>query len=172
MTNTRFAYLPAISLAAWLTLTLPASAADSPALTVVDESQQKIALSAEQLEKLPQHKVGVSERDGSRHAWEGPLLGDVLKAAGVPLEKQLRGPRLTLYLLVEAADGYCVVFALPELDPTNSDSQIILALRRDGSPLDAKEGPYRIIAPGEKRHARWVKQVTRLVVESAGETDR
>jgi hypothetical protein len=30
--------------------------------------------------------------------------------------------------------------------------------------MDAKEGPFRIVAPGDKRAARWVRQVTALRV--------
>ena len=48
------------------------------------------------------------------------------------------------YLVVEAADGYRAVFALPELDPAFSDRVILLADRRDGKPLDGKEGPLRV----------------------------
>jgi hypothetical protein len=61
---------------------------------------------------------------------------------------------------VEAADGYNVVFALPELDPAFNDKQIVLAFSKDGKPLDEKEGPFRIVIPEEKRMARWVRQVT------------
>ena len=71
------------------------------------------------------------------------------------------------YLLVEAADGYRVVFALPELDPAFTDRVILLADRADGHPLDNKEGPFHIVVPGEKRMARWVRQVTSLKVVQA-----
>jgi hypothetical protein len=65
-------------------------------------------------------------------------------------------------LTVEAADGYKVVFALAEIDPAFAVRDIILADKRDGKPLDAKQGPFRIVAPGDKRGACWVRQVTAL----------
>jgi hypothetical protein len=65
-------------------------------------------------------------------------------------------------LLVEAADGYRVVIALPEIDPAFTDKQFVLAFLKDGKALDEKEGPYRIVIPDEKRMARWVRQVTML----------
>jgi hypothetical protein len=65
---------------------------------------------------------------------------------------------------VEAADGYRVLFALPELDPAFTDRVIILADRADGDPLDNKEGPFRVVIPGEKRMARSARQVTTLKV--------
>jgi hypothetical protein len=65
-------------------------------------------------------------------------------------------------LLVEAADGYKVIFALAEIDPAFATREIVLADKRNGKPLDAKEGPPRVVAPGDKRPARWVRQVTSL----------
>jgi hypothetical protein len=66
--------------------------------------------------------------------------------------------------LVEAADGYRVVIALPEIDPAFTDRQVVLAFLKDGKPLETKEGPYRLIIPDEKRMARWVRQVTTLKI--------
>jgi hypothetical protein len=40
----------------------------------------------------------------------------------------------------------------------------LLADQRDGKPLGANEGPLRAIVPGEKRHARWVRQVIALKI--------
>jgi hypothetical protein len=94
--------------------------------------------------------------------FEGVSLASLLSTAGVQLGDKLRGPRMTEVLLVEAADSYRVVFALAEVDPAFSERAIILADKRDGKPLDAKEGPLRIIAPGDKRPARWVRQVIAL----------
>ena len=71
---------------------------------------------------------------------------------------------MALYVVVEAADGYRAVFALAELDPAFTDRVILLADRRDGKPLSTREGPFQIIVPGEKKHARWVRQVIRLKV--------
>ena len=68
------------------------------------------------------------------------------------------------WVVVEAADGYRAAFALAELDPAFIDRVILLADHRDGKSLAAKDGPLQIIVPGEKKHARWVKQVIRLKV--------
>ncbi len=65
---------------------------------------------------------------------------------------------MTEVLTVEAADGYKVVFALAEIDSAFAVRDIILADKRDGKPLDTMEGPLRIIAPGDKRGALWVRQ--------------
>ena len=84
--------------------------------------------------------------------------------AGIQLGDTLRGPRLTEVVLASAADGYKVAFALAEIDSAFAVREILLADQRDGKPLDAKEGPFRIVAPGDKRPARWIRQVTELKV--------
>ena len=58
-----------------------------------------------------------------------------------------------------------MVFALPELDPAFTDRVILLADKADGHLLDSNQGPFRIVVPGEKRMARWVRQVTTLKLE-------
>ncbi len=67
-----------------------------------------------------------------------------------------------MYARVSAADGYRVVFALAELDPASRNDVPIVAASCDGNALDAKDGPFRLIVPGEKRPARWVRQVTAI----------
>ena len=74
---------------------------------------------------------------------------------------------MKLYVLVKARDGYAAVFALPEFDLGFTDRVIVLADQRDGHPLGNVEGPLRIIVPGEKRHARWVRQVIDIEIGTA-----
>jgi hypothetical protein len=74
----------------------------------------------------------------------------------------LRGRSLATYVLIEAADGYRVLFSIAELESGFTDRVVILADQKDGHPLPAAEGPYRLIVPGEKRPARWARQVVRV----------
>ena len=67
-------------------------------------------------------------------------------------------------VLVEASDGYRAAFSLAELDPEMTDRVVLLADTKDGQPLSPREGPFRIIVPGEKRPARWVRKVRALTV--------
>jgi hypothetical protein len=96
--------------------------------------------------------------------FEGVSLKSVLEKAGVTFGESIKGKRLADCLVVEAADGYRVVIALPELDPAFTDKQTLLVFLRDGKLLGEKEGPYRIVIPDEKRMARWVRQVTTLKI--------
>jgi hypothetical protein len=117
--------------------------------------------------QLPRTAVQVRDRDGTVATYAGVLRRDVLALAGVPLGEQLRGDRLAMYVVVEAADGYRVVFALAELDTAFTDRVVLVADRRDDQPLAPTEGPLRLVIPGEKRHARWVRQVIALSIRHA-----
>jgi DMSO/TMAO reductase YedYZ molybdopterin-dependent catalytic subunit len=138
-------------------------AADS--VKVENEKGKVTALSAGDLAKLPRKSVKATDSSGKPATYEGVPLAEVLRAGGVTLGKDLmKRPLLANALLVEAADDYRVVFSLPEVDPDLSDNLVLLADRKDGKPLDAKEGPLRLVVPRDKVRMRWVRQVTRLAV--------
>ena len=132
-------------------------------LTVQIEGGKPTVMARADIESLPHIKVSTSA-SGASATFEGVALEAVLEKAGVGFGTSLKGSRLASCLLVEAADGYRVMIALPELDPAFSDRQVLLAFLKDGKPLDEKEGPYRIVIPDEKRMARWVRQVIRLKI--------
>jgi hypothetical protein len=127
-------------------------------LQIITADGQSTTLTAAQITGLPHVTVNAKDHDVSAQ-FEGVPLSTLLSNAGVQLGDKLRGPRLTEVLTVEAIDGYKVVFALAEVDPAFATREIILADKRDGKPLDAKEGPLRIVATGDKRPARWVREV-------------
>jgi len=157
-------------------LPLSAALAQSQQLTIETDDGKQTVLSKSEIESLPRVKVTTPDHDshdpGSRGhdnpvTFEGVTLKAVLEKAGVEFGHSLRGKRLASCLLVEAADDYRVVFALPEIDSEFTDKQIVLAFLQNGKPLDAKAGPYRIVIPDEKRMARWVRQVTKLKIVNA-----
>ena len=142
-------------------------------LRISGKVPKQTTLDAEALGRLPRLTVRVKDRDGKESAFEGVELHELLKAAGLDIgSEDLRGGAMVFYLVVQASDGYQVVFSLPELSPDFTDRHVILADRCDGKPLSAKEGPYRVVAPGEKRHARWVRQVVNLKVARDPETQK
>lgn len=116
---------------------------------------------AEALAQLPRKRVDASDHGVSSY-WEGVELRELLQRAGAPLGKALRGANLTRCVLVGAADGYRVIFALAEFDTEFGNNQALLADHREGKALDAKEGPFRLVLPREQRAGRWVRQVTRV----------
>ena len=124
-------------------------------------------MTASDLAKLPHTSVTAKANDGTEAKYEGILLSEVLKVAGVKFGEGLRGKDLALFLVVDAANGYRAVLALPELDAAFNDKAFVLADKRNGDPLAAKEGPLQIVIPTEKRHARWVRQVVSLTIRRA-----
>jgi hypothetical protein len=91
-------------------------------------------------------------------------MAEVLRLVGAPQGDSLRGPALATYVIIEGADGYRALFALAEFDAGFTDRIALLADRKDGAALTAKDGPFQLIVPGEKRPARWVRQVRRIRV--------
>jgi hypothetical protein len=138
-------------------------------LTLTNESGNVTTLSPTEFAKLPRQTAKARDRSGALATYEGVSLAEVLRAAKVSLGKDLKGPLLANSLLVEAADAYRVTFSLAEVDPDMTDNLMLIADQKDGRPLDAKEGPYRLVVPHDKKHARWVRQVTRISVQATAE---
>jgi hypothetical protein len=63
-----------------------------------------------------------------------------------------------------AKDGYQVVFSLAEVDPGFTPNDIIVADTIDGKPLFDYQGPFRIVAPHDKRGARSIRMLQRIEV--------
>ncbi len=153
---------------------VPASVAPAPAtnaaatLDVRGNLPAPRRLDADELRRLPRAEIRVTDhRDASKEiTYAGVPLVEVLRAAGLVLDPGMAGIRQTVAasVVVEGADGYRAVFALAELDPALTDRVILLADARDGQPLGAGEGPWRLIVPGDKRPARAVRQVVAVTV--------
>ena len=127
-----------------------------------------LVLTLADLKNMPRKKLTVvNPHDKKTEAYEGVLLEDLLRKAGVPQGEKLRGPSMATYILAEAGDGYRVVFSLAELDSGILDSEVIVADTMDGAPLGANQGPFRLVAPHEKRPARWVRMLKSITVERA-----
>ena len=138
-------------------------------LRITNSSGTSVTMTATEFGKLPRTEHRAKDYDGQEHTYTGVSLNTLLQRVSAPLGGQLRGKALASYLLVEATDGYRVVFALPELDSLFTKQVIFLADRRDGQPLPPEQAPYRIVVPQETKQARWVRQVKTLTVQSAKE---
>jgi hypothetical protein len=95
--------------------------------------------------------------------YEGFALTGVLGAAGVRTDS-LRGPALATRLVIEASDGYRIVLALSDLDPSLGAKRILLADRMDGKALPVDEAPWRLIIVGDLGPSRSARQVVRIRV--------
>lgn len=122
-----------------------------------------VTTSVADVAKLPRHTAVLNDH-GKQINYEGVLLHDLLAHAGVDFGSGMRGKQLSTYVAALASDGYEVVYALAELDPTIADSGILIADKREGQPLAANEGPLRLIAPHDKRPARSLKMLQEIDV--------
>ncbi|MBV8551821.1 MAG: molybdopterin-dependent oxidoreductase [Acidobacteriaceae bacterium] len=118
---------------------------------------------AADLSALPHHSVTANEH-GKQVEYEGVFLRDMLAKAGAPFGSELRGKALSTYVLASARDGYAVVYTLTEMDPAFSEGDLLLADKSAGQPLPEKEGPFRIVAPHDKKPARSLRMLERIDV--------
>jgi DMSO/TMAO reductase YedYZ molybdopterin-dependent catalytic subunit len=127
-----------------------------------------LILTVADLKNMPRKTLTVmNSHDKKKETYEGVLLEELLRRASVPQGEKLRGSSMATYVLAEAEDGYRVVFSLAELDSGILESEVIVADTLDGAPLGDKQGPFRLVAPHEKRPARWVRMLKSITVVSA-----
>jgi DMSO/TMAO reductase YedYZ molybdopterin-dependent catalytic subunit len=157
-----------ISLVLMASSFLVAFAQTAPAtaeLRISGAATTPLVLTVADLKSMPRKKLAVvNPHNNKTESYEGVLLEDLLRKAGVTQGENLRGAAMASYVLAEATDGYRVVFSLAELDSGVVESEVIVADTMDGAALGAKEGPFRLIVPHEKRPARWVRMLKSITV--------
>jgi hypothetical protein len=151
-----------------LTSAALASAQETPSLEISGTGVATLKVSLADLSRMPRLTLDVREpHKGEMQHYEGVRLSDLLQKAGVPLGEKLRGRGLATYVVAKASDGYAVVYSIAELDPAMTDNQVIVADTMNGKPLEPKQGPFKMVVPGDKRPARWIRMLTVLRVETA-----
>jgi len=160
--------LPALFVVLGLVVTSGFSQSAAPAivrLTITGDVDHPLSLSLDDLHKMPRITLKVTDpHEHKDETFEGVALAELLKESGVPQGPKLRGAAVATYVIAEAADGYRVIFSLAELDSDFQDSGVIVADRMDGKPLDEKAGPLRLVAPHDKRPARWIRMLQNIKV--------
>lgn len=151
--------------AVFVCLFAPLTVAQTPsgAVTIVrpDGESKLFALAA--LAALPRESVAATDHDKPA-VFTGSDVREVLRAAGIEPPDRVRGASMRRAILVQGEDGYAVVFAYAELDPSLGDRRVYLVDRIDDKPLSAADGPWRLVVPRDARGGRWVRQVTRISV--------
>lgn len=143
-----------------LTGTVAARAA-GPELEVVGAGPSAIIVSPQVVADLPgvERDVTFATSKGSSTAhYKGVLLWNVLQVdkafGGLDLKAQLGKT-----ILVSARDGYRIAFSIGEIHPDFGNLPLMLVTAIDGKPL---EQDWRLIAPGDKRGARAVRDVVKI----------
>jgi len=143
-------------------LAVVAAAAEPVATLRVVVDGRPMAFDQAALAAMPHANVTAAAHEDKPAQWSGVGMDELLRRAGA-LDKPLRGKGLARYVRVTATDHYQAVFALAELDPSIARTTVLLADARDGQPL-AGDGPFRLVVPGDKRAARWVRGVVTIEV--------
>jgi len=125
-------------------LQMAGQSAQEPKLAVTGDVPTPLALSASDLAAMPREQAEMTEQDGEKTTYEGVALQEILKKAGIPFGRQMRGKALAGYVLAEAKDGYAVAFSLGELDPDLGGTRVLVADKRDSKPLFEYHGPTSI----------------------------
>jgi DMSO/TMAO reductase YedYZ molybdopterin-dependent catalytic subunit len=136
----------------------------SGTLVVIADPLKPLTLKTADLASLPRTTITVKQPDGRGVTHEGVLVAELLRRAGAPLGKALRGDAMASYVLASATDGYRVVFSLAELDPEFTGSEIIVSDRSNGQPLLADQGPIRLVVPKDLAGARSIRMLERIEV--------
>ena len=134
-------------------------------LVIRVEGQTPRVFRAAELRALP-HDTLRSTMPHGEGFFRGARFMDVLRLAGIPMDS-VRGPMLSDFVVVEAADGYRVVFGLSELAEDISGRHMLLADEMDGHSLPSFNGPWQLIVPGDRRATRWIRQVISVTIRRA-----
>jgi hypothetical protein len=117
------------------------------------------------LARLPHKTVTLyNEHAKVNQTYSGVELIELLKPLGVV--ERPHGKEFRLYLVAEGADGYLAVYSIGEVTPDVHDGTVLVADTLDGKPL-GDTGPLQLVTTGEKRPARWVRNLAAIHVRTA-----
>nr|WP_202451733.1 hypothetical protein [Streptomyces sp. SID4948] len=97
-----------------------------------------------------------------RHRFRGPLLYDVLVAAGPAFGPAGRRDRLRFLITVTGLDGHLALLSWAEIDPDFCGAPVLLATWADGAPLDGP-GP-QLVVPQDRCGARHISGISAVRV--------
>jgi hypothetical protein len=117
------------------------------------------------LAAVPHKTITVyNEHTKANETYAGVPLIDLVTKLGVA--SQPHGKDLAIYLEAIGADGYKAVYSVGEVNPDVHDGTVLVADSEDGKPISA-DGPLKLVATGEKRPARWVRNLVGVRVLTA-----
>jgi hypothetical protein len=173
---------PFLSLRSWLAAALfvatGAAHADGPTTSfsvggrvTTPRSYDFAALQA--LPQITQTDMFLAGTTPQAHTYTGPLLWNVVNDAGLVLNPSIKNDSLNRVVLATGSDGYRVVYALGEIDPSFGRRPALAAITETvgatTAPLGA-DGFARTTAPGDARGGRYVSNLASLDVLTASST--
>jgi len=144
--------------------TLAATPALAQDLKVTVQGRDSVTLTPADLKALPRAKA-IFTAHGKQIIYEGAVLNAALKQAGAVSGDRLMGRYLNQVVVAKGADGFTASYSLGETDPVYRTNPVIIADSKDGQPLDAREGPYRLVVDGDLRPGRSVRALVSVEVK-------
>jgi hypothetical protein len=139
----------------------PAKPSTALVLTIDGKST---TLSVADLQAMPQKTLSVKNgHSGADELYTGVAVGDLLARYGFAFESSTAKRVYHSYVRAEGTDGYWVLYSASELEGVLRETGAIVALTADGKPL-GEQGEFKIVLAGEKRPARWVRNLKSLTV--------
>ncbi|EGX61503.1 hypothetical protein SZN_02167 [Streptomyces zinciresistens K42] len=115
----------------------------------------------------PQHRAEVAFECATsgvqRHTFTGPLLHDVLMAAGPGFDAARRKDRLRFLIAVRGADGHHALLSWAEIDPDFGRAPVLLAVTLDDTPLD--RAGSQLVPPQDRCGARYISGIEAIRVD-------
>jgi len=146
---------------------MPAKPPVPPSKSVNVTFQGRVTtFTVEDLLKLPQVTVHVhNAHRNTDESYTGPLLADVLAAAGLKASRETEPLILHSSVVATGTDHYFVVYSAAEVEPSFSTGQVIVAIMKAGLP-DTEGGAIELVNTLDAKPARWLHGLTDLNVMS------
>jgi len=139
--------------------------APSPGPLKITFGSKTSEFTADQLASLPHTTITVyNEHEKKTQTYSGVPLIDLLTPLGVSAKPH--GKDFQFYVVAEGADDYQAVYSIGEITPDVHDGTVLVADTVDGKPL-GNNGLFQLVATGEKRSARWVRNLVSVRVLKA-----
>lgn len=145
------------------------ASATAGGFAVTGQVEHPLHLDPAGLAKYPHHTgqvtyVGGKPERTQNHTFTGPLLIDVLNAAGPRFSTAAKNDALRWGVLPIGSGNHRALIAWGEIDPHLGAKQILLATSQDGKTLDAP----RAVVPDDHGGGRYVGGITGVKVNPVG----
>jgi hypothetical protein len=142
----------------------PAPPSTSLTLTV---NGKPTTYSVADLAAMPQKTVKLhNEHTKADETYSGVPLGDLLAKAGFVADKTTQRQMLRSYLKAEGTDHYWVLYSATEVEASEHDGDVIVAISMDGKPIVA-DGQFKLVSSGDKKPQRWVRNLAAITMVTA-----
>ena len=131
---------------------------------VVTLDGKSTTLTLDEVKAMPQRTLTVRNGHSSvDETYTGVGLSDLLAKFGLTLDGVGAKRVYHSYVRAEGTDKYWVLYSTSEVETGLRTTDAIVALTLNSKPLEA-DGAFKMVAAGEKKPARWVRNLAALTV--------